>query len=172
VTFIPADFPQLGFLLVKVPLEARHPSHAEEPAVRRCRSERIEVADLQAVEIVSVDARATPVAGSATTADFGAAPITLSWADGDSAPKTATIPIVNDNIVESPESFTVELSNPTNGAVIGPHSRVVVTIHDPPPPPPPSGGGGAFDWFALLCLGCVRWLRRRAFPETTADNTN
>jgi uncharacterized delta-60 repeat protein len=104
----------------------------------------------------------TPVAGSATAADFGTAPITLSWADGDSAPKTATIPIVKDSIVESAESFTIELSNPTGGALVGPHSRVVVTIHDvAPPPPPPSGGGGAFDWFALLCLGCVRWLQRR-----------
>jgi hypothetical protein len=109
----------------------------------------------------------TPVAGSATTADFAAAPVTLSWDDGDSAPKTATIPIVNDTVGESQESFTVELSNPTNGAVVGPHSRVVVTIlnDDVSPSGPPSGGGGAFDWLTLLCLGCVRWLRRRAFLQ-------
>jgi len=104
----------------------------------------------------------TPVAGTATTADFTATPITLSWADGDSAPKIATIPIVKDTMVESSESFTIELSNPTNGALVGPHSRAVVTIHDVAPPPPPPGGGGAFDWFALLCLGFVRWLRRGA----------
>jgi hypothetical protein len=99
----------------------------------------------------------TPVAGSATTADFAAAPIVLSWADGDSAPKTATIPIINDKDAESAESFTVELSNPTNGAVVGPHSRLVVTINNDDT----SGGGGAFDWLALLALSCVRWLRNR-----------
>jgi uncharacterized delta-60 repeat protein len=112
-------------------------------------------------------------AGSATTAEFGAAPITLSWADGDSDSKTAMIPIVNEKVDKSAETFTVDLSNPTNGALIGPHSHMVVTInYDYKAPPPPPGGSGAFDWFALLCLGCVRWLRRRAFPETAADNTN
>ena len=105
--------------------------------------------------------------------DFAAAPITLPWADGDSDSKTAAIPIVNEKVAKSPESFTVDLSNPTNGALIGPHSHLVVTVnYDYQPPPPPSGGGGAFDWFALLCLSCVRWLRRRAVSETTVDNTN
>ena len=121
----------------------------------------------------AVSVTLTPTAGSATTAEFGAAPITLSWADGDSDSKTATIPIVNEKVDKSAETFTVDLSNPTNGALIGPHSHMVVTInYDYKAPPPPPGGSGAFDWFALLCLGCIRWLRRRAFPETTADNSN
>jgi uncharacterized delta-60 repeat protein len=121
----------------------------------------------------------TPVPGSATSADFSATPLTLSWADGDSGQKTATIPIVTANIVGSPKSFTVKLTNPTNGAVIGPQAHEFVTIsakstppQPQPQPQPTDGGGGAFDWFALLCLGCVRWLRRRAFPKATADNTN
>ena len=79
------------------------------------------------------------------------------------------IPIVNEKVAKSPETFTVDLSNPTNGALIGPHSHLVVTINydyqppAPPPPPPPSsgGGGGAFDWLGLLCLGWLRWLQRR-----------
>jgi len=103
----------------------------------------------------------TPVAGSATTADFAAAPIVLSWADGDAAPKTATIPIINDNDAEPQESFTVELSNPTQGAVVGPHSHLVVTINNDDQTSSGGGGGGAFDGLALLCLGCVRWLRSR-----------
>jgi uncharacterized delta-60 repeat protein len=119
----------------------------------------------------AVSVTLTPKAGSATTAEFTATPITLSWADGDADSKTAMIPIVNEKVAKSSETFTVDLSNPTNGALIGPHSHLVVTInydYQPPPPPPqqqppPSGGGGAFDWFALMCLGCVRWLRRRAF---------
>jgi uncharacterized delta-60 repeat protein len=113
----------------------------------------------------------TPVPGSATTADFSATPLTLSWADGDSSPQTASIAVVTANFVGSPKSFTVDLTNPTNGAVLGPHAHEVVTINASPPPASP-GGGGAFDWFALLCLGCVRWLRRRAFPTTTSDDTN
>ena len=116
----------------------------------------------------------TPVAGSATSADFTATPLTLSWADGDSGSQTAVIPIVTANIVGSPKSFTVDMTNPTNGAVLGPQAHELVTINpgsapssggSPPPSggsAPSSGGGGAFDWFALLCLGCVRWLRRRA----------
>ena len=117
----------------------------------------------------TVSVTLTPRAGSATTAEFTDAPITLTWADGDSDSKTATIPIVNQKLDKSPETFTVDLSNPTNGALIGPHSHLVVTINydyqaqqQPPPPPQSGGGGGAFDWIALLCLGCVRWLRRRA----------
>ena len=103
----------------------------------------------------------TPVAGSATAADFSTAPITLSWGDGDSQPKTAVIPITKDQIKESTETFTVELTNSTNGALIGPHSVVTVSIQDSPPPPG-SGGGGAIDGFALAVLGALRWLRRRA----------
>jgi uncharacterized delta-60 repeat protein len=116
----------------------------------------------------AVSVTLTPKAGSATTAEFTATPITLSWADGDADSKTAMIPIVNENVAKASESFTVDLSNPTNGALIGPHSHLVVTINydyqPPAPSPAPSGGGGGlFDWLTLLCLSCVRWLRRRAF---------
>ena len=102
----------------------------------------------------------TPVPGSATSADFSATPQTLSWADGDSSSQTAVIPIVKANIVAgSPRSFTVNLTNPTNGAVLGPQAHERVTISASPPPP---GGSGAFDWLALLGLGGVRWLRCRS----------
>jgi hypothetical protein len=110
----------------------------------------------------------TPVTGSATAADFSTAPITLTWDDGDSQPKTVVILITKDQIMEPTETFTVKLSNPTNGALIGPHSVVTVSIQDSPPPPPPSGsgGGGAIDGFALAVLGALRWLRRRAHRPT------
>jgi uncharacterized delta-60 repeat protein len=109
----------------------------------------------------------TPVPGTATSADFTATPLTLSWADGDSGSQTATIPIVKANFaVGSQKSFTVDLTNATNGAVLGPQAHELVTVNGNPPPTqpsPPSGGGGAFDWLGLLCLGSIRWLRRHAF---------
>ena len=108
----------------------------------------------------------TPVPGTATTADFSTTPVTLSWADGDSVPKTATIQIVSANIVGSPKSFTVNLTNPTNGAVIGPQAHELVTVNAAPPS---GGGGGAFDWLALLWLACVRWLLRPALSEAGAN---
>jgi uncharacterized delta-60 repeat protein len=116
----------------------------------------------------AVSVTLTPIAGSAPTSEFGAAPITLSWADGDQGSQTANIPIVNEKVAKASETFTVDLSNPTNGALIGPHSHLTVTInydYQPPPPAaaPSGGGGGVFDWLTLLCLSGVRCLRRRAF---------
>ncbi|MBK6980995.1 MAG: hypothetical protein IPH30_05510 [Betaproteobacteria bacterium] len=61
----------------------------------------------------------------------------LSWAAGDTAPKTitvgsflATLPILNDALAEGDESFTIALSAPTGGAVLGPTSTTTVTIVD------------------------------------------
>jgi uncharacterized delta-60 repeat protein len=114
----------------------------------------------------------TPVAGTATSADFSAAPITLSWADGDSQPKSATIAITKNPL--QTETFTVKLTNATNGALIGPNSALTVSITSPPPSPPPplpptptgaGGGGGSsgvLDGLMLALLGVLRWLRRRA----------
>jgi hypothetical protein len=109
----------------------------------------------------------TPTPGSAGSADFAAAPVTLSWADGEMGPKQAMIAITQDNTLESSESFTIALSNPTGGALIGPQSVQTVTISDLTPNPPPpvstgSSGGGSLDGLLLAVLGLARWLRRRA----------
>jgi hypothetical protein len=53
---------------------------------------------------------------------------TLSWANGDTAPKPITVPITVDAINEGRETFTVDLTSPTNGAVLGSQSTVVYTI--------------------------------------------
>jgi hypothetical protein len=87
----------------------------------------------------------TPIAGTATaTDDFDPDPITLVWHDGNHGPRTVAIAIVDDSVQEGPESFTVELSNPTGGAVIGEPSRMTVMIEasDQEPPPPPPGDAG------------------------------
>ena len=103
----------------------------------------------------------TPIAGTATAGDdFVADPVTVSWADGDADWKFVEFLIVNDTVEEPAESFTVELSNPTGGAVIGPQSSATVQIQmSDRPPQPASGGGGIFGYLSLLLLGVTAFLR-------------
>lgn len=117
----------------------------------------------------AVSVTLTLIGGTATAGDdFAPEPVMVSWADGESDPKVVQIPIRNDTTQEGKEVFTVELSNPTGGAVIGPRSSATVTIaasdQPPPPPPPPpkpssGGGGGAFGYLSLLLLGLITFLR-------------
>jgi Calx-beta domain len=102
--------------------------------------------------------------------DFAADPLTVSWADGDSELKLVDIPIVNDSARESSERFTLQLSDPTGGAVVGPRSTVSVTVSDDDAAPPTGGGGGLIGIGSLLWLGILRWLRvsrdrRRSKPR-------
>ena len=110
----------------------------------------------------AVSVTLTPVAGTATAGDdFIADPVTLSWADQDTATQTVEIALNNDAVQEGSESFTVELSNSTGGAVIGPQSSGTITIEAndaPPPPPPPRGGGGAAGLLSLLFLALAEIL--------------
>lgn len=71
--------------------------------------------------------------GTATGgADFTGGTGMVSWANGDLAPKTFTVTINNDSIVEPTETFTVELFNPTGGATMGsiPSAQVSITDND------------------------------------------
>ena len=54
----------------------------------------------------------------------------LNWAAGDGAAKTFTVPILQDTLVESAETFTVALSSPTGGVTLGATSSTTVTIND------------------------------------------
>ena len=54
----------------------------------------------------------------------------LSWTDGDSAPKTINIPIINDSIEEDDEFFTVKLGYTSNGSTLGPKHVAKVIIID------------------------------------------
>ena len=113
----------------------------------------------------------TAIAGE----DFDGTPNTYCWDDQDAEAKLAEISIVDDNKSESNETFNVELSNPTGGAIIGPVGSVTLGIAandepaSPPPPPPPlddvgsaSGGGGpAGPVELLLCLGLLIAESRR-----------
>jgi uncharacterized delta-60 repeat protein len=106
--------------------------------------------------VVSVEyATASDTAHSG--ADFVAAQGEHLWETGDSSPKTITVNITNDTMVESDETFTVVLSNPSAGAILGSNSIVTVTIVDDDLPSK-GGGGGAYDWLAVLVLSLLGWL--------------
>ncbi len=79
----------------------------------------------------AVSASYSTASGTATSgADFTASSGSLSWADGDLSPKTVTIPLTADAIVEGTETFTVTLSSPVGGVVVAP-ATVTVTVADP-----------------------------------------
>jgi len=82
--------------------------------------------------------------GSAlATQDYDATTTTVTFADGDVAPKTAMIPIINDALPEPDESFEVALSN-ASGATLGTVTTATITIpaNDQPAPPPANGQPG------------------------------
>ncbi len=75
----------------------------------------------------------TAVAGS----DFSTTTGTVTFADGV-AQQTIAVPIVNDAAVEGDETFSVQLSSPTNGTELGAIATHTVTIQsdDAAPPAP------------------------------------
>jgi Calx-beta domain-containing protein/FG-GAP repeat protein len=85
--------------------------------------------------------------GSALAAqDYDATTTTVTFADGDVAPKTATIPIINDALAEPDETFEVTLSN-ASGASLGTVTTATITIpsNDQPVPPPANGQPGVLQ---------------------------
>jgi len=79
-----------------------------------------------AVSVSYASADVTAVAGS----DYTAVSNVLNWAAGDTAAKSFTVPIADDALVETAESFTVSLSGPTGGATLGSPATATVTIAD------------------------------------------
>jgi uncharacterized delta-60 repeat protein len=57
----------------------------------------------------------------------------LSWADGDTTPKTFSLPIVDDSSLEANEQFVLTLVNPQGGASLGDPISTTVTILDNEP---------------------------------------
>lgn len=75
--------------------------------------------------------------GSATAGDdYTATTGTLSFAAGETT-KAFSVAVLGDSAQENPESFTVSLSNPTGGTVLGPTDSASVAIADD------DAGGGA-----------------------------
>lgn len=108
----------------------------------------------------------TARAGSDYTASSG----TLTWASGDGAPKTITVPLLNDALAEPAETFTVVLdgfSGTSPGAsTVGVGS---ITDDDAPPPAPATQPVPTLAEWALLLLSlltfCAAWLHLRLLSK-------
>jgi hypothetical protein len=94
-----------------------------------------------AVSVNYATSNGTATAGSDYTATSG----TLSWADGDTTPKTFTVSILSDTVAEPNETFTVSLSAPTGGVELGAPSIATVTILDNGSPGTVSLSAGAYS---------------------------
>jgi len=107
------------------------------------------------------------VGGSATEgADYELSPRALSWADGDTAPKTFSLSIIDDTLIEGDETVQLTLVNAT-GSSLGASAETTVMINDndQTSPPPPNGGGASGDsggggamggfWLVLGLAGAV-----------------
>jgi hypothetical protein len=121
----------------------------------------------------------TPSSGSAIAGeDFDASASQYCWGDQDWESKLVEIPIVDDEQREDAETFSVEISDPTGGAVIGPRSMATFAIaandltqsgQGGGNGSRGNGGGGAAGFLSLLLLGfaevfCAarRWIRKPA----------
>ena len=84
----------------------------------------------------AVSATCTAVDGTATAGmDFTATVSTLNWADGVNGSVMCNIPVINDAVFEPTKTFTVTLTNPTNGVTLGAITTVTVTLNDDDPMP-------------------------------------
>jgi hypothetical protein len=77
------------------------------------------------VMVNCVTSNGTAQAGSDYTSSFS----TIVFGDGDMSPKTFTVPIIDDNIVEKEESVNLVLNNPS-GASLGAPNAVTLFIAD------------------------------------------
>src|SRR5262249_10176354 len=84
-----------------------------------------------AVGVTFATSNGTATAGS----DYTAVNQTVSFANGDTANKTVSIPILDDHIFEGNETVNIALTNPTGGATLGSPNTAVLTIVDNETPP-------------------------------------
>jgi uncharacterized membrane protein len=86
-----------------------------------------------AVSVVLSTADGTATSGQ----DYTPLSQVVAWADGDASPKTVTIPLNDDNLVEGNDTVRVSLSNPGGGASLGSPASAVLTIQEDQEPAPP-----------------------------------
>ena len=79
--------------------------------------------------VVSVNyatSNSSALAGTHYTATSG----TLTWADGDTAPKNIDIPLIDSGSPQQPRQFRLTLSSPSSGTGVGVFSSLAVLIED------------------------------------------
>jgi hypothetical protein len=93
------------------------------------------------VDYTTLDGTARSGAACGSGVDFLPAAGTLTWADGDTTPKTFNVTVCDDTQFENDEFVTLRLSHPTGGADLGTPSGLPLAIrNDDPAPPPPTVG--------------------------------
>ena len=81
------------------------------------------------VSVQYASGNGTALAGTDYTAVSG----TVQWLDGDTVPKTITIPLLNNPVIGPGKALSVTLTSPVNGS-LGAQSSATVTINEPPFP--------------------------------------
>lgn len=76
---------------------------------------------------ISVSYRTADLTAS-NASDYVGVTNVLSWADGDGAPKTIAVTLLDDAVVEGDEEFRLALFNPVGGASLGFWTNATVTI--------------------------------------------
>ncbi len=85
-----------------------------------------------AISVSYATADGTALAGT----DYTPASGTLNWADGDVAPKSLTVPILNPLVYGGSKNFSVSLGSPTAGVTLGvAQAQVLILDSDPAPQP-------------------------------------
>jgi hypothetical protein len=79
-----------------------------------------------AVSVQYATSNGSAVAGQ----DYVAASGTLTWAAGDASVKVFSVSILNDTLIESNETISFALTNPSGGAVLGSPPSATLTIID------------------------------------------
>lgn len=82
---------------------------------------------------VSVDVKLAKWSKATAGSDFTfTSPVTLTWEDWDDSPKTITVPIIDDEEIETPtkENAVFLLSNETGGAALAKPKKATITIND------------------------------------------
>jgi hypothetical protein len=126
---------------------------------------------------------ATPAGSAVLDVDYQVDLATLNWDDGDAAPKSVVLIVVDDTEAEANETVTLTLTGAA-GATLGDPTSTTITIADndtasspppaepPPAEPPPSspppaprpsgggGGGGSSTWLLPLLWLLGRAMRR------------
>lgn len=102
-----------------------------------------------AVSVSYATADGTAVAGTDYTSTSG----TLQWPDGDSSPKSFSIPISNATALSQTKTFTVALSGATGGATLTGPSSATVSIT-----------GGSTSW--VYYNGVFKWPGDWSFAAT------